>query len=95
MEFTILPLFMTVSLHNTKDKNLHEKLYYTELYICSTQTTPHNVTLSSCVIIQFYTSKTQSVCVRAGGGQSQSSSHLKATQQSPTVKITYSQNFRQ
>jgi len=74
MEFTILqPLFMTVSLHNTTDKNLHEKLYYTELYICSTQTTPHNVTLSSCAIIQFYTSKTQSVCLRAGGEQSQSS----------------------
>lgn len=50
MEFTILqPLFK--SLHDKKDKNLHEKLYYTELYICSMQTTPHNVTLSSCVIM--------------------------------------------
>jgi hypothetical protein len=36
------------SLHDMKDKNLHEKLYYTEPYICSTQTTPHDVTLS-CV----------------------------------------------
>jgi len=62
-ELTILQfLLMNVSLQDTKDKNLHEKLYYTELCICSMQTTSHNITLSMCYYTVLHTKDAICVC---------------------------------